>query len=409
MRQDVRQSLEVTGAAPGVAMSFEPEKFFIGLMDFFSILLPGGVLTFLLMAEGPADIWTKYAFQQLTGAKGVAAFLVASYLLGHFIFLLGSWLDELYDLARRYTLNTQIEMLSRRGKLLFWPYRAAVWLIFKQERNLAVNAARDLRNRQLGSVGAASAVNTFQWSKAWLTENKPKSLAVVQRFEADSKFFRCFVIVLLIAIVISSIRGHRQLTGIAIGLLPLAFWHYMEQRFKATNQAYWSVLTAFGAEPDLRGDTRPAYHTKGLVRGALTHAGGIVFRRSENKIEFLLVESSKNPKQWVLPKGHIEKGELPRDTAVREVHEETGVWARIHADEPVGVASFQEEDEPRVTVQFFLMEFMSRGLKADAGRQHEWVSPGAAEERLANFEETKALVHQAAAILQSQKKANRLS
>ena len=28
-------------------MNFEPEKFFIGLMDFFSILLPGALLTFL--------------------------------------------------------------------------------------------------------------------------------------------------------------------------------------------------------------------------------------------------------------------------------------------------------------------------------------------------------------------------
>ena len=30
-------------------MNFEPQKFFIGLMDFFSILLPGALLTYLLM------------------------------------------------------------------------------------------------------------------------------------------------------------------------------------------------------------------------------------------------------------------------------------------------------------------------------------------------------------------------
>jgi hypothetical protein len=28
-------------------MNFEPQKFFIGLIDFFSILLPGAVLTYL--------------------------------------------------------------------------------------------------------------------------------------------------------------------------------------------------------------------------------------------------------------------------------------------------------------------------------------------------------------------------
>jgi hypothetical protein len=32
-------------------MNFDPEKFFIGLMDFFSILLPGALLTWLLMGE----------------------------------------------------------------------------------------------------------------------------------------------------------------------------------------------------------------------------------------------------------------------------------------------------------------------------------------------------------------------
>ena len=35
-------------------MNFDPQKFFIGLMDFFSILLPGALLTWLLMGEvGP--------------------------------------------------------------------------------------------------------------------------------------------------------------------------------------------------------------------------------------------------------------------------------------------------------------------------------------------------------------------
>ena len=33
-------------------MNFDPQKFFIGLMEFFSILLPGALLTYLLMGEG---------------------------------------------------------------------------------------------------------------------------------------------------------------------------------------------------------------------------------------------------------------------------------------------------------------------------------------------------------------------
>ena len=49
-------------------MNFEPQKFFIGLMDFFSILQPDALLTYLLMGEvGPAVLGDRYA--TLAGAE----------------------------------------------------------------------------------------------------------------------------------------------------------------------------------------------------------------------------------------------------------------------------------------------------------------------------------------------------
>ncbi len=88
-------------------MNFDPQKFFIGLMDFFSILLPGALLTYLLMDEvGPVVLGDCYA--QLAGAEAWAVFLFASYLLGHLIFLLASWLDEFYDWLRDRTLDWQV-------------------------------------------------------------------------------------------------------------------------------------------------------------------------------------------------------------------------------------------------------------------------------------------------------------
>lgn len=55
-------------------------------------------------------------------------------------------------------------------------------------------------------------------------------------------------------------------------------------------------------------------------------AGGIIFRRSSKKtseIEILLIADSKG--RWTIPKGHIEEGETPRQTAKREIQEETGL------------------------------------------------------------------------------------
>ena len=98
-------------------MTFDPQKFFIGLTDFFSILLLGALLTYLLMGEvGPVVLGDRYA--KLTGAQAWAAFLFASYLFGHLVFLLGSWLDEIYDWARRYTLNMVIMVIIRLGDIL---------------------------------------------------------------------------------------------------------------------------------------------------------------------------------------------------------------------------------------------------------------------------------------------------
>lgn len=56
-----------------------------------------------------------------------------------------------------------------------------------------------------------------------------------------------------------------------------------------------------------------------------TTAGGIIFRRNEKsgELEILLIKDAKN--RWTIPKGHVEEGEEPKDTAKREITEETGL------------------------------------------------------------------------------------
>lgn len=55
-----------------------------------------------------------------------------------------------------------------------------------------------------------------------------------------------------------------------------------------------------------------------------TTAGGVIFRRSQQgKLEILLIQDAKN--RWTIPKGHVEPNEEPKDTAEREIREETGL------------------------------------------------------------------------------------
>lgn len=53
-------------------------------------------------------------------------------------------------------------------------------------------------------------------------------------------------------------------------------------------------------------------------------AGGVVWRRNDRGvIEILLIQDAKE--RWTIPKGHIEEGESAKQTAEREINEETGL------------------------------------------------------------------------------------
>jgi 8-oxo-dGTP pyrophosphatase MutT (NUDIX family) len=61
-------------------------------------------------------------------------------------------------------------------------------------------------------------------------------------------------------------------------------------------------------------------------------AGGVLVRRLRGRWVLAAIRpAGKKPGVWALPKGNIGRGEDPRDTAVREVSEETGAEGRVVA------------------------------------------------------------------------------
>lgn len=134
-------------------------------------------------------------------------------------------------------------------------------------------------------------------------------------------------------------------------------------------------------------------------------AGGVVYRRAASGAEVAIVRVGPK-RRWQLPKGIVEEGEDPEETAVREVREEAGVDARVAA--PLDTIEYwyvgNERDGRRVRfhkfVHLFLLEYASGDV---ADHDHEvdearWVPLGEAADVLA-FESERKAVSQAAALI----------
>lgn len=102
-------------------------------------------------------------------------------------------------------------------------------------------------------------------------------------------------------------------------------------------------------------------------------SGGMVFRRNKKsgKIEILLIQDAKD--RWTIPKGHIEEGESAKETAEREVKEETGL-KEVNVLNWLGKINFRYRRATSLvlmTTEIFLVQ-----AKGDTDKlvQEEWMN-----------------------------------
>lgn len=100
-------------------------------------------------------------------------------------------------------------------------------------------------------------------------------------------------------------------------------------------------------------------------------AGGIVWRRnSQGAIEVLLIQDAKD--RWTIPKGHIEEGETAKETAEREIAEETGLH-EVRMGPWLGKINFRyrrQQSLVLMTTEIFLVEAQG---DTDAIKPEEWM------------------------------------
>jgi 8-oxo-dGTP pyrophosphatase MutT (NUDIX family) len=88
-------------------------------------------------------------------------------------------------------------------------------------------------------------------------------------------------------------------------------------------------------------------------------AGGVVVRDQGGELEVAVIRPHGRS-LWALPKGHVDPGETPEQTAVREVWEETGLRATLVA--PLGEIRYVYQFRGQrifKRVHFFLFRYQS--------------------------------------------------
>jgi len=101
-------------------------------------------------------------------------------------------------------------------------------------------------------------------------------------------------------------------------------------------------------------------------------AGGVIFRRNaKDEVEILMIADAKD--RWTIPKGHIEEGEKPDETAQREIKEETGL-GNIKIHRWLGKVNFQyrrQQSLVLITMQVFLVEALAG---SDSIKKEDWMN-----------------------------------
>lgn len=102
-----------------------------------------------------------------------------------------------------------------------------------------------------------------------------------------------------------------------------------------------------------------------------TTAGGVVYRFGDGgRLEVLLIEDAKG--RWTLPKGHVEPGETYRQTAEREIREETGLES-VEVGPGICQVQFQYRRGPALilmTLHLFVIQALGQ---TDKTKKEDWI------------------------------------
>lgn len=222
------------------------QDFLFGVRDFFTVLVPGATLAFVLIAFGGFSVEqgtlleiTSRTFERMPDSMQVFGFGVLSYALGQAVSAVSGLLDLPIDRAERNLgrLSARYPLLRRyRPAMRLWRYRCLASVLKERITEQLLGLAGDEAGRpESGERPAKTASGQPLWTvkafwRDYLRLCQPEAIAELDRIESAQKMFRSFGIVLLIALPL--VLGRFEPLHYALTAVLLVAFYALFARFR---------------------------------------------------------------------------------------------------------------------------------------------------------------------------------
>ncbi len=109
----------------------------------------------------------------------------------------------------------------------------------------------------------------------------------------------------------------------------------------------------------------------------ILQAGCVPYRFRKEELELCLITTRKG--RWGFPKGIIDPGETPQETALKESMEEAGLVGKI-VGKSIGSYRYRKWGSDLLCTMFVMKVTRTDDAWDESWRQREWFSPEAARE-----------------------------
>lgn len=183
-------------------MSYKPTDFFVGIVELFSVFLPGALLLALFFTSATSVFERLFPGLEGEGPRWIA-FLIAAYFLGH--------------LLKHFSTNLLNKKIYRR--------------FYGKELKELEHNAEDLAPK-------SGPIDQFQWVRSYVRLENPAAAHEVEQYEADSKFFRSLSLVFVAAMGFAVVEREPLVTMALAVLASFSLWRFCRLRYTEAVTAY---------------------------------------------------------------------------------------------------------------------------------------------------------------------------